>query len=71
MRLLNDGEIERSSEMGGVYQQKVMGTLEELIKFIQDQIEIANALGLHLLSGTITQRPFPEDGFEWIAYYSK
>jgi len=57
--------------MGGTYTHKTFESVEELVKFIQEQLEVAEKMGLYLLSGTITQRDNLSPRFEWVAYYSK
>ena len=57
--------------MGGTYQHETFETLEELLEYVGEQIRAANVVKLYLLSGRITQLPFPEKGFEWTAYFSK
>ena len=57
--------------MGGNFQHETYETLEQLLKFIAQQVIIANEAGLYLLQGEIKQKTFPKQGFEWTAYFSK
>ena len=57
--------------MGGVYVHKTFEGVEELVRFVQEQLEVAEKMGLYLLSGTITQKDDLSPRFEWVAYYSK
>ena len=57
--------------MGGCFQSKKFETLEELLKYLEEQIRGANAVGLYLMGGEIKQLGGREESFEWSAYFSK
>ena len=57
--------------MGGTFQHKEFLTLAELVVYLIEQIAFANEVGLYLMQGEIKQKPFPDESFEWSAYFSK
>ena len=56
--------------MGGMYQQKTAGTIEELLVFIADQVKGATMCNFYLLFGKIEYN-HDEEVYEWSAYFSK
>ena len=57
--------------MGGVYQEKKFKTIGELARYLEDQVEGANEVGLYLFYVEIRQLQGADGEFEYNAYFSK